>query len=177
MSRIVSSILFLQQHIDTLSRTPEIYRPVRCSHCGLKSPWRHGCYSRKADRDSHSLLNPVPIPRFFCSGCHLTCSRLPACIPPRRWYDWAIQQQILLLLLTGFSLYAVSQLARPCRDTCRRWWRWLAGRSISFESALRSAFPELGRTADGSGLWRLCLNSMGLRYAMAWLDGHGVSVP
>ncbi|MBN6739336.1 hypothetical protein JKG47_02035 [Acidithiobacillus sp. MC6.1] len=152
MSRIVAGISTLKHHRDALAQDPERYRPVQCPHCGLGHPWHHGHYTRKADRTVSGRENPVPIPRFFCRSCGHTCSRLPSCIAPRRWYGWALQQMVLLLLWTGLSFYAIRSLPPlldtlpPCRSTCRRWWRWLAGRSISFESALRSAFPELGRT-------------------------------
>ncbi|WP_226382967.1 DUF6431 domain-containing protein [Burkholderia mayonis] len=57
--------------------------------------WGHGCYDRKADRSADGQLNPVSVPRFRCPSCRRTCSRLPLCICPRRWYGWALQQQVL----------------------------------------------------------------------------------
>jgi hypothetical protein len=67
---------------------PEAYRPDSCPHCRLAGLWCHGCYYRKADRsagvESH---NPVAVLRFLCRSCLRTCSRLPLCIAPRRWYD------------------------------------------------------------------------------------------
>ena len=89
MVRIVSGIATLHQHRETLGRAPDAYRPAACPHGGLGGLWSHGGYQRKADRAPRSLENPVPIPRFLCRGCQRTCSRLPACIAPRRWYDWA----------------------------------------------------------------------------------------
>ncbi|MBN6742267.1 hypothetical protein JKG47_17440 [Acidithiobacillus sp. MC6.1] len=177
MYRIVSAIHSLKQHLATLASAPEVYRPTRCPHCGIGSLWCHGHYDRKADREEHRTLNPVPIPRFYCHRCRHTCSRLPACVPPRRWYGWALQQRILLLLLVGYSLHAVGQVVRPCRDTCRRWWRWLNARHEWFGFHLRSAFPGLGRTLDGLEFWQACMETLGLEAAMAWLDHHGVNVP
>lgn len=181
MQRIVSGIATLQQHVETLRHRPEVYRPRICPHCGLNRLWRHGCYHRKADRSpsasSKSIWNPVPIPRFSCSGCRHTCSRLPACIAPRRWYDWAEQQQVLLMLLLGHSLRSVSLVVQPCRHTLRRWRQWLTVRSETFGFHLRSRFAELGRTPEGPAFWRSCLDCMPLSEAMAWLDRHGVSVP
>lgn len=179
MHRIVSGITTLQQHIETFSHTPEVYRPPACPHCGLNRLWRHGCYHRKADRGSPNCnkFNPAPIPRFCCPGCRHTCSRLPACIAPRRWYGWAVQQQALLMLLAGYSLHGVSLIAQPCRHTLRRWWQWLAARSGDFGFHLRSRFPELGRASDGHLFWRACLARMPLSDAMAWLDRNGVCVP
>ena len=85
MARIVSGIATLHQHRETLRHDPELYRPSACPHCGLGGLWAHGFYPRKADRTPRSTENPVLIPRFLCRGCHRTCSRLPACIAPRRW--------------------------------------------------------------------------------------------
>jgi transposase-like protein len=179
MHRIVSSIKSLQQHIEMLFQTPEVYRPQACPHCGLSRLWRHGCYYRKAGRGSAACnkLNPIPIPRFCCQGCRHTCSRLPACIAPRRWYAWAVQQQVLLMRLAGYSLHGMSLLVPACRHTLRRWWQWLAVRSSDFGFHLRSCFPELGRATDWRAFWRTCLERMPLSEVMAWLDQHGVSVP
>jgi len=89
MNRIVASILTLQQHLNSLASSPVIYRPTFCPHCSFGKLWCHGCYERKADRlaPTSKSLNPIPIPRFICSGCRRSCSRLPECIAPRRWYD------------------------------------------------------------------------------------------
>ena len=50
MHRIVASITTLDQHLEAVGATPEIYRPDACPHCRLSGLWRHGCYHRKADR-------------------------------------------------------------------------------------------------------------------------------
>lgn len=179
MQRIVPAILSLQQHLDSLEREPLIYRPATCPHCGLAKLWGHGCYERKADRGSLSAgsLNPIPIPRFFCQGCRQTCSRLPECVAPRRWYGWALQQVVLLMLLSGCSLHGCSAQSGLDRHTLRRWWAWLGERSDEFGLFLRARFPELGRAVDVGGFWQRCWQAMPLSGAMAWLDGVGVVVP
>ena len=120
MQRIVPAILSLQQHRDSLEREPVIYWPVACPHCGLATLWGHGCYERKADRrpEPSGSLNPVFIPRFFCQGCRQTCSRLPECIAPRRWYGWAVQQVVLLWLLAGGSLHQAAGQGGMDRRSC-----------------------------------------------------------
>lgn len=180
MNRIVSGIATLLQHIETLRSTPEVYRPKRCPHCGLGDLWRHGCYSRKADRRSPSdeeSLNPIQIPRFFCSGCWRTCSRLPSCIAPRRWYSWLVQQQVLLWLLEVCSLRGCGANFGLYRSTVRRWRNWLASCSPLYEFTLRSRFPEWGRTTDWKSFWCACLGHTPLSEIMACLDNHGVTVP
>lgn len=173
MQRIVSSIKTLEHHCRAIIDTPEVYRPPCCPHCGLKVMWRHGHYDRKADRGGHDgpSLNPVPVSRYSCSGCRRTCSRLPLCIAPRRWYDWAVQQAVLVFLLVGGSLHECSRCGR-CLDrrTVRRWRDWLESRSDVFTFFLRSRFPEWGRSADGPPFWRAVLDHTSLADVMAWLD-------
>lgn len=179
MQRIVPAILSLQQHQDALERAPVIYRPPACPHCGVARLWGHGCYVRKADRrpEPSGSMNPVSIPRFYCQGCRQTCSRLPECVAPRRWYGWVVQQAVLLWLLTGGSLHQAAGQNGVDRHTVRRWWVGLQECSETFGFRLRSRFPELGRAVDFAGFWRACLAVMPLSRAMAWLDLEGVAVP
>jgi len=137
--------------------------------------WRHGCYFRKADRDGP--LNPITIPRFSCYGCRHTCSRLPQCIAPRRWYGWTLQQQVLQSLLGGASLRASAAAVAVARRTVRRWWQWLTARHEHFSFFLRSRFPEWGRTSAWQMFWLTCLAHLSLGGAMTALDVDGVSVP
>jgi transposase-like protein len=179
MNRIVALILTLQQHLDSLVSKPVIYRPSACPNCSFGKLWCHGCYERKADRYSPTSesLNPIPILRFLCLGCHKTCSRLPECIAPRRWYDWTIQQVVLLALLNGRSIRRCSQEYNLARRTISRWWRELQERSHEFELFLRARFPELGRSVDFADFWQNCWQAMPLSRAMYWLDREGVVVP
>ena len=180
MHRIVSGITTLCQHIDTLFSTPNIYRPPCCSNCGHGTLWNHGCYFRKAVRGlafDDGSQKPIQIPRYLCSFCQRSCSRLPSCIPPRRWYGWLLQQQVLQSLLTVYSLRGCGIVHGLCRSTVRRWWNWLASRTPTFEFFLRSRYPELGRTIDSPSFWRACLGSMPLSEIMACLDNDGVTVP
>ncbi len=172
MHRIVSSIKTLEHHCNAIIQTPEVYRPPCCPHCGLKVLWRHGYYYRKADRRRHceESLNPVPICRYCCSGCRRTCSRLPLCIAPRRWYDWVVQQGVLLLLLSGYSVHGCSRVTCFDRRTVRRWRDWLSSRTEAFAFVLRGRFPEWGRSAEGADFWRLVFRQMPLADVMAWLD-------
>ena len=178
MYRIVSGIITLSQHIETLRKTPQVYRPSCCPNCGLGRPWRHGFYTRKAERRPLPGNDPsVLIPRFRCAGCRLTCSRLPSCIAPRRWYSWLFQQQILQFLLMTCSLRGCSAAFSLCRSTVRRWWNWLESHSSSFEFHLRSRFSEWGRTTDRKSFWQKAMSIMPLSEIMACLDFEGVDVP
>lgn len=171
MQRIVEGIASLAQHLVAVVTDPEQYRPSACPHCRRAGVWRHGCYHRKADRGAGAeSLNPVPVLRFFCPACVGTCSRLPACIAPWRWYDWAVQQAVLLLLLAGMSLHGCARASGRDRRTVRRWRDWLAERDHAFAFVLRSRLPELGRAADFASFWRMVIAELSLQQAMALLD-------
>ncbi|CAM4236584.1 DUF6431 domain-containing protein [Roseateles saccharophilus] len=174
MHRIVGSIDVLAQHLVAVVTNPEQYRPAACPHCGYARVWRHGCYHRKADRSRGGARNPVAVLRYLCAACPQTCSRLPACLSPRRWYDWAVQQAVLLLLLSGVSLHGCERASGLDRRTVRRWRDWLHERDEAFAFVLRSRWPELGRVAEFNAFWRNVIDELTLARAMSWLDREGV---
>ncbi len=174
MNRILASVTTLEQHLDAVAGNSEIYRPQRCPHCGVAGLWCHGCYFRKADHTTPSAksVNPVPILRYLCRACKHTCSRLPACIAPRRWFDWVMQQLVLLMLLAGNSVRFCSHCSGRACSTVRRWRDWLNKRGEEFSFWLRSRFSLLGRHPDQEFLWRDVMQNMTLMSAMAWCDCH-----
>ena len=178
MHRIVANVTSLAQHLSLLVHDPDLYRPRACPHCGVGKLWRHGCYQRKVARDScaHAARDPVAIPRFRCRSCRRTCSRLPACIAPRRWYDWVVQQALLHALAGGASLHAAARSGAVDRHTARRWRHWLAARGATFAFFLQSRFPDWGRVEDSAAFWRNSLGERSLPELMAWLD-HDLIVP
>jgi transposase-like protein len=179
MSRILPAIDSLEQHLYHLEHQPEAYRPACCPHCGKGGVWCHGYYLRKADREGRegNYLDPVPIPRYYCPGCTQTCSRLPGCIAPRRWYLWVVQQAALGLLLSGSSLREAARQCQPGRRTISRWRQWLEARFTRYSFHLRSRFQALGRHASFSAFWSASFLQMSLATAMAWLDRDGVVIP
>ena len=174
MHRIVHSVTTLEQHFDLLARgAHHEYRLPACPCCGLGRPWFHGYFMRKVDR----LAVPPGAPqvaricRFFCRGCRRTHSRLPLCIAPRRWFNWTVQQLVLMLLLAGVSLRGAARQVRVDRHTARRWRDWLGEAQAGLRMFhLRSHWPALGRTADGPAFWREVFTGHGLAQAMACLD-------
>ena len=177
MHRIVFAFLTLEQHLRAVITTPQSYRPDRCPHCDFSCLWGHGYYERKADRRTEGDLNPVVVLRFQCPSCRRTCSRLPLCICPRRWYGWALQQQVLQLLIAGASLRRAAVIFALGYHTVRRWWRWLATEHDNFSFHLRSRFASLGRSAGFTAFWLASVQLMPLCEAMAWLDHDGIAVP
>lgn len=177
MLSILAGILSLVQHITTLQQTPERYLPARCPHCGKAGVWRHGDYLRKADRLQDGELNPILIPRFFCRFCLKTCSVLPECIPPHRWYLWEIQQAVFLLCLAGKSFYAVAQASMPSQQTIKRWLGRFQEKFREHRDALCHWFVKLGHTLDFVDFWQACLNKISLGSAMRLCHVAGVIIP
>jgi hypothetical protein len=177
---ILPGIRSLVDHLRTMRLTPEAYRPDQCPYCAHGAVWSHGCYTRKADENSGAdSLNPVPIPRYWCSACRKTCSVLPEVIPPRRWYLWAVQHAVLAVLLAGGSCYRAStdRTGRPAPQTIRRWWDRLTDRFAVQAATLCPRFPELGRTPELRDFWSAALALRPLSAVMSILQADGVAVP
>ena len=177
MQRIVAGISSIEQHEQAIEQTPDIYRPPCCPHCGIKVVWRHGRYHRKADlcHRGEANRNPVPILRYSCSACRRTCSRLPECIAPRRWYNWFIQEAWLRTACQSAAA-PPSPCPTPAQRTIGRWRHWLQERSRLFRFLLTSRFPDLGRASDDDGFWLGVFDALGLSGAMTWCD-QAFSVP
>lgn len=176
MRPILPDIHTLEQHLVQLQRDPESYRPECCPNCGKSGLWCHGGYPRKADRDG-GQLNPVTIPRFRCPHCACTCSVLPECIPPRRWYLWVVQELALLGLLTVQALKQLAQRLSPARSTLRRWWCHWQTRFEQQSFHLRNRWPELGRHHGFAAFWSALLARMRLSTPMRLLNQAGVRIP
>jgi hypothetical protein len=178
MRNIIPNILFLFQYLIALSNF-ENFRPSNCPICGCGGLWVHGHYERKCDRTStgEANLNPIPILRFFCHHCQHTCSVLPECIPPRRWYLWIIQQRVIEKMLIGEPVNCISQSALPSRWTIKRWMNELTSRFVEFAACLKSGFSWLGYCSDFNDFWRACFARMTLSQSMVFLNNHGVIVP
>ena len=179
MSRIVPNIDSLELHQKLLNSNPERYRPAHCPSCQSSNIWSHGHYLRKPDRGlkSGGRFNPMMILRYFCAKCGKTCSRLPQCIAPRRWYIWFVQQWVLKALLKGGSLNEISQKSPPSRRTLRRWRQWLMDRSDTFRFHLATLYPEWERQTGFEGYWLEAWDASNLSSLMTTLDRHGVTVP
>jgi len=173
MRNIIPDILTLVQYFELLSKSRSIWR---CHNCGSRQSWKHGCYCRKADRDGQNL-NPVPIQRLKCCGCGKTYSVLPECIPPRRWYLWKSQQDVLLLILSGESYSAIARKVLPSRSTISRWISHFKAKARDYADCLRSFHSELGRFDKFKAFWQECLKLWPLSKLMLNLNNAGVIIP
>jgi hypothetical protein len=113
---------------------------------------------------------------YRCAGCRRTCSRLPECIAPRRWYHWLVQQHSLSDRLNGTPAECGADDGAPAARSVSRWWWWLQDRGQVFAFHLRARFPELGRASEFGAFWRQVFATLGLPRAMTWLDQE-ISVP
>ncbi len=179
MARMLPGIETLEQHQKQFRNDPDAYRPECCPHCGKGGLHRHGHYERNTPRGEGLAfsLRSLLIPRFYCPQCRATCSRLPACLSPRRQYWWATQQAVFIRLMMGMSLRAVARLLWPSRRTLGRWGQWLIAGFDTHSLHLRGRFAELGRAVDWKAFWSLCFKRMSLGEAMGWLDRLAVRVP
>lgn len=169
------------QYLFLYFKEPDTFRPDNCPYCGYGLPWCHGCYYRKSDRENpaNSTLNPIPIRRFRCRSkpCGRTCSVLPECIPPRRWYLWDVQQATLLLVLNGHSARSIAAELLPSRHTVKRWYQHLYARFATHSSHLRSRYSELGYHSTFESFWQICLTQYQLSKVMRYLNNIGLPVP
>jgi hypothetical protein len=177
MVHILSDILSLEQYFIVLKTNPKALHPEYCPHCCFIGLSYHGFYTRKSDRSNEGLLNPIPILRFFCSSCRQTCSVLPECISPQRWYVWGVQEKVLSKLLKRQSVRSVSIQEGPTRSTCRRWFAWLQEKMALYRAALCSFLSELGRTVSLEDFWETCLGLMPFSKAMRLCHFAGVMIP
>jgi len=179
MPRILPDIDNLTQHLRLLIIEPERYRPACCLLCNSPFPWAHGSYLRYPDRKSPSKdsLNPIPIPRYLCSDCGKTFSCLPMCIPPRRWYLWKVQQEVLMLVIQGVSFSKIEEACLPSRVTVSRWWQWLKSMFASHRLHLCAQYPDLGYHDSLPSFWLACLGRMTLAEAMLCICQAGEVVP
>lgn len=175
---ILSDIVSLRQYIMIFEKK-EFADNERCSHCGKSGLWRHGSYARKADRTSkpRESLNPILIQRYYCPSCRKTCSVMPECIPPHRWYLWSIQQAALTLLLAGKSLRAIAQEIAPSRRTVGRWINRFKEQFHFHKDVLCTHAVDLGRTTGFTDFWQACFGQMSLAQAMRLCHVAGVFIP
>ncbi len=179
MRLIVAEIYSLVQYLKLIEVNLERLRPTECPHCFCPKLHFHGHYHRKSDRESPpgANLNPIPIFRFFCPDCKRTCSTLPECIPPRRWYIWKIQQAAILLYFANGSFEETSKEVIPSGQTIRRWVGRLAEKFKLHASKLKSAFSWLGYTNELIHFWQAWCGKHRLSTAMLFLNNNDVAVP
>lgn len=179
MVYIFADIVSLVQYIDSLKHESEKLLLENCLYCGKSNPWRHGGYFRESDRinPSSTSLNSVFIQRYYCPSCQKTCSVLPECIPPRRWYLWDMQQAIFLLYLSGMSAYAIAKIMRPSRQTVKRWLTRFIERFRLHKDVLCTHFEALGRAVSMNDFWKTALQTMSLGASMRLCHVARVTIP
>jgi len=179
MRYILPNFLSLRQYSLSINNTSVDNRPARCPHCGVSGLWCHGPYERKSDRENRlgDSLNPILIQRYYCPTCEKTCSALPECIPPLRWYLWEVQQNILLLAILGHSAYAIAQETAPSYKTIKRWLSRFYEQFLLHKDTLANYFNELGRTSGITEFWGACFEKFSLASAMRLCHVSGVSIP
>lgn len=176
---IIADIISLIQYIEVLKNKTEHNRLEECLCCGKANPRRHGSYPRKADHSNpgDASLNPIVVQRFLCLDCGKTCSELPECIPPRRWYLWEIQQIALALQLAGKSVRTIAQKIIPSRRTVSRWINRFKEQWLLHKDIFCNYFIDLGRTSSFADFWEVYFSQFSLAQAMRFCHTSGVPIP
>lgn len=176
MRNILLNIPEIDQYLKAQKEQPETLRPPNCPNCGKEGLWHHGHYDRKTASASSSR-EPVHIYRFFCPHCHKTCSTLPECISPHRWYLWKIQQMAAALVFAGKSFRTIAKTIAPSRHTISRWMGRLKERFRLHKDALCQHFIDLGGIDNFVGFWLSCFSRISLSQAMCFCNAAGVKIP
>jgi len=174
MAHILADIVSLMQYKNLEKQE---YRLNYCLCCGKAKPYFHGHYPRKTDRSASGQLNPILIQRYYCPACKKTCSMLPECISPHRWYLWEIQQTALMMILSGHSIRAIAKKIMPSRRTIARWMARFLDQFRMHKDALCNHIADLGRTIEFTDFWTICLETMSLSKAMHICHVAGGIVP
>lgn len=189
MRNIVPEVSSLNQY-RVSQKNPGLLRPSSCPYCGKAGLHCHGCYYRKADRANLATYVLVMIFRFLCPTCSKTCSVLPECIPPRRWYLWNDFQQVAIAsVLMGKSFATAAKEAATkkiedkkitlslSRHTVSRWFNQLHQKFDTHSDVLCQRIVSLGRFNKFEDFWLACFAKISLSEAMLLCNGAGVNVP
>jgi len=180
MKLIIPNITNLKDYFLNFSNIINRYRnecAQHCPHCGaINSLWKHGFYKRKPDRETGEC-NFTLHQRFKCCMCQKTCSVLPECISPRRWYIWELQESALRQYLNGTSIKSIAKSILPSRKTISRWINELKENFLVYADKLKNLSPDLGRYGNFTTFWRGCLNKWQLSKIMLTLNNFGLNIP
>lgn len=175
----MTDILTLMQYLVILNQTAaHDLRPYHCVHCGKTKLWVHGHYDRKGVRgEVGSNKIPVAIYRYYCSSCNRTCSVLPECIPPRRWYLWSLQQAAMLLVFSGVSIKQCAKQSNCSRATIRCWATRFSEQFVIHTFQLKTKWPWLGLYQEFKIFWTELWKRISLAAAMYFLNLQNVTIP
>lgn len=160
----------------------------RCPTCRILDALHiHGSYDRYPDRPvvvGKTPLNPLKILRYICKyvECKKTCSFLPECIPPRRWYIWKVQQNVIQRYLNGDTWDKINAATMVPVKTCKRWCKWLVAKHNNYALILKNVAGNLKEALldcanDTKQFWRICFTHTSLDRAMLLCHQAGVGTP
>jgi len=100
--------------------------PAECPWCGHQVLHRHASYARFAYTKTERVQ--VVVPRFICTSCKRTTSRIPDFVGPFQTMSWTIHEQVYATSETGLSAEETARLVSPpagpiSARTVHRWKR------------------------------------------------------
>lgn len=125
MFRIKESNEFVQTY-----STAENNSPAKCPWCGYHVLHRHASYTRKVYTETRCFK--VVVPRFICTSCKRTTSRLPDIVGSFQPMSWSVHEQVYAKSETGLSAEKTAEQVSPptgpiSARTVHRWRRkWTA---------------------------------------------------
>ena len=159
----------------------------KCPTCGILDALHiHGSYNRNPDRPivlGKKLLNPIIVLRYICkyADCRKTCSQLPECISPRRWYLWKEQQRVVQNYLDGNNWHEISTTTCIPVGTCKRWCSWLKDKFNIHAQILKNVAGNLHQVLadcfDFKSFWQKCFTHISLDRAMLLCHQSGLVIP
>ncbi|MGB0784412.1 MAG: transposase [Marinomonas sp.] len=179
MPIIISGFTSLAQYCLYMAKPKKPSKLPMCPQCHADALIKHGFYPRKACRakDAELRLNPVLIQRYFCKACHQSCSALPECIPPRRWYLWDVQEDALKATLCGKSYQSIAKVLTPSRGTIARWVKRFKTQWHLYADHFRQYSPKLQRASEFQSFFSELLSVRALASVMLSCHQGKITIP
>jgi transposase-like protein len=128
MFRIKESIEFVQSQLEDL--VSKNNPPAECPWCSHQVLHRHASYTRFVYTETQRVQ--VVVPRFICTSCKRTTSKIPDFVGAFQTMSWAVHEQVYASSETGLSAEETARSVSPptgpiSARTVHRWRRkWTA---------------------------------------------------
>lgn len=179
MPIIISGFTSLAQYCVHMANPKTKTKLPVCPRCHADALIKYGFYHRKACRtkETEPGLNPVSIQRYFCKACGRSCSALPECIPPHRWYLWDVQEDALKATICGKSYRSIAKALTPSRGTIARWIKRFKTQWRLYADHFRQYSPKLQRASEFQSFFSELLSVRALASVMLSCHRGKITIP